>query len=355
MQRVEARQPHYSQEVWDEERRINLSYLQRISRYPEGYQHVLEKEGVPPPVKGPLKIRFNRSEQLRKTTIENLLHKKNVDDLGNPRRGRPRTQGHHKNNDEEPKEIYITKSEKLRREYIKILSQSGGQRHWNAIHAAFRRDPLDVSRSASSSPEHGQRRKSRSASPQRIEVRMNRAQKLRLEEKKAKKLQAEQVWKPTNLDKIEARIDFGKDGWNETMAAERDRETQINTVNVDESEYEFEMQVQPSEIINASMSAVLQGLALRKGFSIPDLASNMVRICWSSNFEDCELERMEIYTNIVPKIREMMQTTTMEFFIKDLKWGVPRPLIDSHKTFKINIEQLEHCAKVWLTLEDSKN
>ncbi|KAJ3312616.1 hypothetical protein HDU76_002849, partial [Blyttiomyces sp. JEL0837] len=67
MQRVEAREPHYRQDIWDDERRTNLSYLQRISRFPEGYQHVLEREGVPPPLKGPLKIKMNRSELLRKS------------------------------------------------------------------------------------------------------------------------------------------------------------------------------------------------------------------------------------------------------------------------------------------------
>jgi hypothetical protein len=361
MQRVEAREPNYSQEVWGEERKINLSYLQRISRFPEGYQDILEKEGVPPPVKGPLKIRLNRSEMLKKTWKENVSGK--TDEFGN-RSGRPSTApAKPETQPPESANVYMTKAEKLRREYIKVMAQGGGQRTWNATHAVSNRDPLDIAKSTSqtegdeeANEVNGDKNKSsrsRSASPRRIKIRMNRAQLLRLEEQEARKVIAEPIRQPVLFQNVEAKVDFGKDGWHEdnaraTQAAEKDRETQLDMWNIDESEFEPESTLPPdqAEKVEASWIQIITGAALWEGFRLPEKNRSSVRIYWSSDPNECWFERNELIQNVVPRVREIALEMGIEFLIQDLKWGVSRSLQDSQLHDYICIDELHNFIKV---------
>ncbi|KAJ3150746.1 hypothetical protein HK101_001941 [Irineochytrium annulatum] len=68
MQRVEAREPNYNQERWRKDRKTNLGYLQRITKFPETYAPILAKEGVDPPFVGAAAtVRENRVTALRRS------------------------------------------------------------------------------------------------------------------------------------------------------------------------------------------------------------------------------------------------------------------------------------------------
>ncbi|KAJ3114285.1 hypothetical protein HK100_001707, partial [Physocladia obscura] len=354
LQRVEAKLPYYCQEVWTEERRTNLTYFQRISRFPEGYHKVLNREGVPPPLKVPLRRRINRSEILRqKWAIESKL---NLDEFGNPKRiasSNTNENINYSSDEDHPKKfsnIYLTKSEKIRREYIKALRDGGGEKKWRENHTLYPNDPLDISAAkmklaseddASRSP--GQK--------QSLKVRLNRAQHLRLEEQEEKKKEKEQIKLPTHLANIESRIDSRKELLRHEKIiehAERDRENQLNTLNFDESEYEpniIKNQAEIYELKNSTWNHVIQGISLRTGFRLPESYPVSVGVLWSSDAEDCGIERWHILSKVLPKIKLRAAQLGVEIFLRDLKWGIPKNLIDSQAHFEFESQQLERYMK----------
>ncbi|KAI9341142.1 hypothetical protein BDR26DRAFT_934153 [Obelidium mucronatum] len=354
MQRVEARLPHYQNEVWDEERRTNLSYLQRISRFPEGYQHVLERERVPPPLKVPLRVRINRSEMLRqKWAIES---KWNLDEFGNPKRaGSPaksssseEESSEDEREGEEPqqREVYLTKGEKLRREYIKAF-QEGGERNWRSKHPVYTQDALDINHLDMTSSSDDEARK-KPHSTHKIAVRLNRAQKLRLEEQEARMREQEQIKVPIHLSNIEARIDVGQDAARlEKLkeVTERDREYQFAAINVDESDYEpmiTQAQKDMDDMKAATWNQVFHGVCLRSGFKLPDGYPVSIGVLWTSDEEDCTIERWEILNRVLPKIKSRANQLGVEIFLRDLKWGVPKSLTDLQMHSDLTSMQLEN-------------
>ncbi|KAJ3020375.1 UNVERIFIED_CONTAM: hypothetical protein HDU68_010220 [Siphonaria sp. JEL0065] len=350
MQRVEARLPHYQNEIWDEERRTNLSYLQRISRFPEGYQHVLERERVPPPLKGPLKVRINRSEMLRqKWAVESKM---NLDEFGNPNRSTSPAKssssedeaGKSSSDEEEHKEVYMTKGERLRREYIKTL-QEGGERKWRAKHPAHTLDELDINRLEISSSSDDETKKKHPT--QKLIVRLNRAQQLRLEEQEARMREQEQIKVPIHLSNIEARIDVGQDAARlEKLkeVTERDREYQFATMNVDESDYEpmtTQVQKDLEDMKVATWNQVFHGVCLRSGFRLPDGYPVSIGVLWASDDEDCAIERWEVLNRVIPKIKSRANQLGVEIFLRDMKWGVPKSLTDMQMHSALILKQLE--------------
>ncbi|KAJ3071704.1 hypothetical protein HDU98_004928 [Podochytrium sp. JEL0797] len=347
MQRVEARLPHYRQEVWDEERRTNLSYLQRISRFPEGYQHVFERVGVPPPLKGPLRIRANRSEKLRQQWA--VESKTNLDEFGNPRRAaspNKSSSSEDGSSDEDERqaeitEVYLTKAERLRREYIQAL-QKGGERNWRTKHPASTNDLLDISRMDMSSSEDEARKKQ----APKISVKLNRAQLLRLEEQNARKREQEQIKVTTDLSNIEARINYGQDGGKQEKLKliERDRESQFANSNPDESEYEpmvFQLSEEQEEMKDATWNQVFHGICHRAGFKLPEAYPVSVGVLWSSEESDSSIERWEILNRVLPKVKSRANQLGIEIMIRDLKWGVPKSLKDRHLEYELSSAQLE--------------
>ncbi|KAJ3102251.1 hypothetical protein HDU97_000687 [Phlyctochytrium planicorne] len=359
MQRVEAREPHYHQELWDEERRTNLGYFQRISRFPEGYQHILDREGVPPPLKGKLPIRMNRSELLRKSWYSKTLTEQNAYENGeeSERHGHtvndmPATHSPGEINYPKDVKVHQTKTDKLRQQFIQAMSQGAeGRKKWYQEHGTSTSDPLDVAsacaRSAASSarasPDRsGSPLRARSQSPSRkLPVRENRAQRLRLEEKKKATPTPESLWHPAHLGNIEARIDFGQGGWSSggykgKGNGEQDREALISNFAVDEAEYEPEVQVDSDASADfmhdeRTWDSVLMGIALRDGCKLPLSYPSSILIYWSSEAENRPMEYEHIVNNLVKGVKEVADLTGVEFIIRDLKWGSNRYITDSQR------------------------
>ncbi|KAJ3404732.1 hypothetical protein HDV05_006924, partial [Chytridiales sp. JEL 0842] len=355
MQRVEARGPHYNHESWDEERRLNLSYLQRITRFPEGYQHVLEKEGVPPPVKGPLKIRMNKSETLRQEVLAKKA--KAVDEEGSPRRVRSKSAGHSgaesegdEQHHEEPKDIYLTKAEKLRREYLKMLAENGGKNKWRDRNAMSAKDPTEGVRSEDETYTDSNSARPKTAPTKRIKVRLNRAQRLRLEEAEQKSSHTQEpLWHTKRLKNVEARIDFGHEGWNDgskaTQSAEKEREHQVANANVDEGEYEPEVFLSSEKQAQASSPHLYHGAALREGYILPESFRSSTVTYFSGNLDDACIERNTMYSTVQPRVREAAGSIGLEFLLRDLRWGVPKNVADRHELVELCKEHLELANK----------
>ncbi|KAI8853633.1 hypothetical protein BC829DRAFT_274066 [Chytridium lagenaria] len=351
MQRVEAREPHYHQELWDEERRTNLSYFQRISRFPEGYQHILDREGVPPPLKGKLPIRMNRSELLRKSFAkaqdEQIHLTESDDDERKPYRERKKSNTKHKPGEVNyPKNVKVhqTKTDKLRKQFIQIMSQGDeSRRKWYLDHTISTNDPLDiasscarsVASSARSSPDrfknlNREQRRARSQSPGKIQVRENRAQRLRLEEKK-RITPTESLWHPAHLDNVEARIDFGQGGWSTggykgNRSSEMDREILIANFAVDDTDYEPEIPINGETVADfmhdeRTWDSVLMGIALREGCKLPVSYPSSIRIYWSAEGEGRSVEYEHIVQSVMKNVKETADMTGVEFSIRDLRWG----------------------------------
>ncbi|TPX74763.1 hypothetical protein CcCBS67573_g03956 [Chytriomyces confervae] len=350
MQRVEARQPHYRQQVWDEERRTNLSYLQRITRFPEGYQHVLAKEGVPPPLKTRLQIRWNRSEVLRqKWAIES---KANLDEFGNPivRAASPTKSSSSDDEHEEhaTAEVHMTKSEQLRREYIQAM-KDGDIRQWRARHALYTKDPLDISLEPHS-PANGCSSEDEAKAHPKFKIRMNRAQKLRKEEHEARMKEHDKIKVPVYFSNVEARIDFGQDSIRQVKlneSTERDKEIQFATTTVDESDFEPEVMastdLEAADETRASWQEVFHGVSLRSGYMLPDGFPVSVGVCWaSSGDDDYSIERWEVLNRVLPRVKSKGNQFGMEFILRDFKWGVPKNLTDNHTHFDLQLQEMEN-------------
>ncbi|KAJ3270122.1 hypothetical protein HDU76_011199, partial [Blyttiomyces sp. JEL0837] len=195
----------------------------------------------------------------------------------------------------------------------------------------------------------------RSTSPRRLKIRLNRAQRLRLEDQEARATPAEQLRHPAYLEKIEARIDFGQDGWHTgnsraTQAAEKDRDTQLNMWNVEETDYEPDLNFSEEyrrsrDNVRATWVQVHTGAALNASFVLPEISPTSVRVYWSSDPDDCPLERMELISHVVPRVRESAADMGLEFMLKDPKWGVPKYVRDGHSTMKLSTEILESILK----------
>ncbi|KAJ3216281.1 hypothetical protein HDU67_009716 [Dinochytrium kinnereticum] len=367
MQRVEAREPHYHQELWDEERRTNLSYFQRISRFPEGYQHILDREGVPPPLKGKLPIRMNRSELLRKSWFSKTAEEQaqfiaaEEHSAFQRERGRPAT-AHKLGEVSYPQNVKVhqTKTDKLRKQFIKLMGQGlEGRKKWYEEHGTSTSDPLDIASScarslassARSSPDRNrEQRRARSQSPGKLQVRENRAQRLRLEEKK-RVTPSESLWHPAHLGNVEARIDFGQGGWSSGgykggKTGEFDREALIANMDVDETEYEPENLLGGDTVSDfmhdeRTWDSVLMGIALREGCKLPISYPTSIRIYWSSEAECRSVEYDNILQAVIRNVKETADLTGVEFLMRDLRWGCSRQIIDSQKFVSVCLNELD--------------
>ncbi|KAJ3176157.1 NACHT domain- and WD repeat-containing protein 1 [Irineochytrium annulatum] len=388
MQRVEAREANYHAESWEEERRTNLGYFQRITRFPEGYEKVLNREGVPPPLKPKnLEVRMTRGEMLKKAWYsqaaeaaepeqraeKHVMRRRNPDGKLEPRPPTPRT-------DQKPAlPVHDNKSEKLRKEYIQVVSKGKeGHKLWFRQHGLSTTDPLDVVNffgRVSAMSDRGRellsdetsrsrsRSRSRSESPShrnRLAVRANRAQMLRIEDRK-REMPAESFWHPAHLENVETRIDFGQGGWSSggyrgpsAQRGEMDREAALNATSVDETDFEAELGASEDDVEivpgdDKIWAGVLMGSALRTGVRVPAAYPTDARIYWSSDPEGCEIERAKILSAVQPSIKEAADVYGIQILFRDLKWGVSRQLADTHQFHNMCREELDVCLKVTLS------
>jgi hypothetical protein len=295
---------------------------------------------------------MNKSEMLRQEARHKEENRK-TDYVDHPLRARSKSAGHsgaesEGEEHEEGKEIYLTKAEKLRREYLKFLAQNDGKKRWgdkNVVSSTT--DDEDGSKSDGDAS--GARPKS---APVKLKVRLNRAQQLRLKEAEEKQnTPTEPVWHTTKRHKnVEARIDFGHEGWQEgikaAQAAERDRELQITTAAVDEADYDPEIHSDKMKSpIPASGLHLYHGFALREGYILPEPYSSSATVYWSADPDDSTAERSTMYGTVFPRIRDVANNLGLEFLLRDLKWGVPKGLLNKHELESICAKHIE-LAKV---------
>ncbi|KAJ3393166.1 hypothetical protein HDU84_002513 [Entophlyctis sp. JEL0112] len=346
MRRIEAIPANYCQELWNEERRTNLAYLQRITRFPEGYQKVLDRERVPPPIKAQLRIRFNRVEILRKKWSKQTDsgHDEIKKPTSNPNKSDSSDSDNHEQ-DDHPVNVYLTKSEKIRRAYIKTVSE-GGEKEWRKTHAIYTNDPLDLNCAIDLQSHERTRPKLGAKKSHEMEVRLNRTLQLRLFEQEERKKVREASKVPEHLANIEARIDFGKgtSKVEKNISLERDRDILCNNTRIDESEYETILSKQQIEMEDsriANWHQVFCGFSFRSGFVLPEGYPRAIGILWCSEEEDSRLERWEVVSKVVPKIKEKAARFGIEIFLRDLNWGVPKSLSDLQNFCDLESEQLE--------------
>ncbi|KAJ3114706.1 hypothetical protein HDU96_001755 [Phlyctochytrium bullatum] len=341
---------------------------------------VLDREGVEPPVKGKLPIRLNRSEVLRRTWYQRALEEQRklepVIDERDPRGVLRRSPSPHRPGEIKPRRpvsVHVTKAEQLRKKFIDLMMQGEeGRKKWFQEHGSGTSDPLDVfnrrtqsaGSSRRSSPSRDRSRtRNRSSSPGRLPVRENRAQRLRIEEQK-RSTPADRdrehvvLWHPAHLGNVEARIDFGQNGWYKAVGrpSEVDKETLVSNNTPDESEFEPEANFDEGAVADFSQDertwdTVLMGIALRDGCKLPIAYPTAVRVYWSSESETKAYEHDHILGTVMRTVKETADLIGVEFSIRDLHWGASRQLLDSQKQFSICLNQLEACINMLETAD----
>ncbi|KAJ3300368.1 hypothetical protein HK104_001331 [Borealophlyctis nickersoniae] len=369
LQRVEDSKPIYDKRAWEEERCQNLTYLANISRFPEGYAEVLEKQGVPLPgtaVHSPLPIRTNRSYQLK---VEHREQKRGLASAGIRGRGSPEQRGGFQ---EElgggedgtadasilPKrrlKIHMTNSARLKREYAQAVL--AGEEAVDKFIAAHSEGPV---RATSVAPSVGDESgdESRPASPtkQKIRVRLNRAQKLRLEEQEQARVQAAAAQQrfATDLSHVEARIDFGRPHTEQPEAppvdpAEVEREALLSATSVDDSDFVSSIEVEslPSLSDDKLRLAVILGAPVSWLWKdLPSSYSVDARAYWlAASEDDAHYERETIVDNVVPGLREYARSIGLEFSLKDVEWGWTKKMEDDNLIWRLQLAEIEKCSK----------
>ncbi|KAI9322056.1 hypothetical protein DFJ73DRAFT_875715 [Zopfochytrium polystomum] len=176
-------------------------------------------------------------------------------------------------------------------------------------------------------------------SHRRLKVRMNRAQRLRVSDHDAKsQANSTSPKPPSHLDNVEARVDFGQDGWHEgsakaAEAAEREREALLNASEVDVGE--FEADGADSGRLRGRKGSVLDvvtGVSFRSGWEDSNTTNRpaCARIYMSCAEGSWSYERKEIHERILPSMRSFASTLGVELLWRDMQWGVPWSMVDAH-------------------------
>ncbi|KAJ1568714.1 hypothetical protein HK096_005568, partial [Nowakowskiella sp. JEL0078] len=369
MQRVEDREPNYRHKQWLDERRQNIAYLQNISRFPEVYMHLFNRSQTRERKNRKIIVRTNRTHLL-KQRLQLMMEMQKIDKESTKV---TQTSKNRKIN------IHVTRSVKLKLEHLQAIKnqQLANEERWTGSSKA-RWNPSTHS-AESSNVREGNANLVRSKTPKLV-VRLNRAQRLRLEEQELLRNETDDAWRVQHmarLDQVEARINFGqleqKDDLDGSigflLSQNADHQMFLNLFD-DKDPLDdpgdlldhyiqsepairklFQKGSQEIDKINTSdiskqWTAVLTGVpGLIHGTVIPTQYSETMRIFWCSSSCDTYNERHLLLSRVYPELRQIIQEGGKELFLRDLHWGVSRSILNRHERLEIMKNELESCLK----------
>ncbi|KAI8808618.1 hypothetical protein BJ742DRAFT_808080 [Cladochytrium replicatum] len=372
-QRVEDQEPNYRHEEYLNEHKQSIVYLQNISRFPESYFD--HNTDVEKPKSRKLSVRFNRTHFLK----QNI---KNAKVSPEPESNETKlSEGETNRRDiiTQRLKIHLTRSHHLRVERTRLLKESPDAqmrlKRLADLARKYKEESEQLTQQLESEGE-GTANEQKQKSPL---VRLNRAQRLRLEEQEQTRLEVNtEKWREQHkvrLGHVEARIDFGQGGgpgfdksrsasvgsssalgsWSRTQSGD-----QLNSMfdNLDplddpgtlfdhlvESERLFRDNGINTSFFTVSWIGVFTGIsALRVGAELPDRHPSSVRIFWCSEGAETVLERQIVLESISTELRGIAQENGLDFLIRDLCWGVDNADKNPCST-KVQYHELETSLK----------
>ncbi|KAJ3130195.1 histone H3.1 [Nowakowskiella sp. JEL0407] len=395
IQRVEDREPNYHHKVWLKERQRNIAYLRNISRFPELYQQHLNnlkkqnRKRTASFIKKEMGIRTNRTQLLKARLclvmeLQRIEEKEREEELKKHgfylrHLGWKKSSGAGVSTEEFRKiPIHVTRNVKLKLEHLKKLKESQQQKSQQKSTRAWN----DCTNLDDDNTGEGKKKPAK-----KLVVRLNRAQKLRMEEQEMHRNEIEEAWRiehMARLDFVEARINFGQEskadfGSKTTLLTDENKNI-IPAQRIYEDIFEgkdplddpgnFLDEYFPNEnhfkkfgsdkIGSSSNNAITTSIAptitdkkslwrelytgvpsLLFDYSLPEKYPDTLSLFWCSpeTSRTCNLN----LSTLIPELRKIVEETGKELIMRDLTYGISKSMKDRHEILGLRKKELQSC------------